>query len=125
MYKDFYGLKSASGYFDHVIIIDDATKKENLTTADIWALRYAALRFLKANFEDYFEEGRDWWREDDSNAMEDHELYLGDFEGWSIPGDAESGDRYILRTVFMDTEGRILAHIYDGLKDSFFAVLVD
>lgn len=125
MYKDFYELKSASGYFDRVVIIDDATKKENLTTADIWALRYAAIRFLKANFEDYFEEGRDWWREDDSNAMQGGELYLGDFEGWIIPGDAESGDRYLLRSVFMDTDGRILASVNDRFNDSFFDVLID
>ena len=124
MYKNFYKLKSASGYFDHTIIIDDAIKKENLTTADIWALRYAAIRFLKANFDEYFDEGRDWWKEDDSNAMQGGELYLGNFEGWSIP-DGEEEDRYNVRSVFMDTEGRILASVHDSWKDKFFDVLVD
>jgi len=100
--------------FNGLPYIEGWTKKENLTSGDCWALRYTAMRFITRNF--YRE---DWKQIDDENAFEDSELYLNSFEGYPVD------ERYVVRTLFMTTEGRIMADIYDAESDSFTAYLVD
>ena len=107
-------LDPASESFNGLPYIEGWAKKENLTSNDCWALRYTAMRLIERNFD------RTNWKEiDDENAFQNSELYLLNFEGYEV------GEKYILRTLFMTTEGQIMADIYDTENDSFTAYLVD
>ena len=107
-------LDPASESFNGLPYVGGYVRKTNLTSNDCWALRYTAMRLIERNF------GRKDWKEiDDENAFQDGELYLLNFDGYEV------GEKYILRTLFMTTEGRIMADIYDNEIDSFTAYLVD
>ena len=114
MANTFTLLDPASESFNGLPYIEGWTKKENLTSNDCFALRYTAMRLIERNFD------RTNWKEiDDENAFENNELYLLNFEGYEV------GEKYVLRTLFMTTEGQIMADIYDTESDSFTAYLVD
>ena len=109
-------LLPAVANFDDCPRVIDYEKKEDLTSNDCWALRYCAMSFIDRNFSDF---GMRWKEIDDSNAFQDHELYLADFEGYQLD------ENLIVRTLFMTKEGRILADIYDRRTSKFKAYLVD
>ena len=58
----------------------ESFEKKKLTSTDIMALRYAAIEIILNN-KPNFELG-DYSNLDDSNAIQDNSLYIGDFDGY-------------------------------------------
>ena len=112
--KTFDLLNPICDFFNGLPVIDGWIKKERLTSADCWSLRYAALRIIDRNF---FRE--DWKVIDDENDFQDSELYLLGFEGYDID------ETYNLRTIFLTTKGQIMARIYNKATDKFDSFLID
>lgn len=92
-----------SGSFDTCPIIEsDSVIKKRLSDIDCFALRYAAMKLVKENYE--FEEfNLDVF--DSENAFQDEELYLGSFEGIFITPEIK------VRTLFLTTDNRICAQV--------------
>ena len=94
-----------------------AEKKESLSNLDCYALRFAAMHFIDKNFSDDFL--TDLKGLDESNAFQDKELYINNFEGFPIN---ESED---IRTLYLTEEGRIIASVYNNESDSYTDYLID
>lgn len=97
------------GLFDTCPIVEsDSVIKKRLSDIDCFALRYAAIKLLKHNYE--FEEFNiDEF--DSENAFQDEELYLGSFEGVFITPEIK------VRTLFLTTDNRICAQVEIGTED--------
>ena len=98
-----------SGMFDTCPIVEsDSVIKKRLSDIDCFALRYAAMKLAKENFE--FEEFNiDEF--DSENAFQDEELYLGSFEGVFITPEIK------VRTLFLTTDNRICARVEIRTED--------
>ena len=84
------------------IVESDSVIKKRLSDIDCFALRYAAMKLLKQNYE--FEDfNLDEF--DSENAFQDEELYLGSFEGVFITEEIK------VRTLFLTTDNRICAQV--------------
>lgn len=94
-----------------------AEKKESLSNLDYYALRFAAMHFINKNFGEEY--GIDIKELDDSNAFQDKELYLCSFEGFQIN---ESED---IRTLYLSSDNRIIASVYNNESDSYTDYLID
>ena len=98
-----------SGMFDTCPIVEsDSVIKKRLSDIDCFALRYAAMKLVKENFE--FEE----FNLDDfnsENAFQNEELYLGSFEGIFITEEIK------VRTLFLTTDNRICAQVEIETED--------
>ena len=110
-----------SGVFDTCPIVEsDSIIKKNLSDIDCFALRYAAMKLVKENYE--FEEfNLDVF--DSENAFQDEELYLGSFEGIFITPEIK------VRTLFLTTDNRICAQVEietdDEEEPRYETVLID
>ena len=114
-------LPISSGMFDTCPIVEsDSVIKKRLSDIDCFALRYAAMKLVKQNFE--FEDfNLDEF--DSENAFQDEELYLGSFEGIFITPEIK------VRTLFLTTDNRICAKVEIGTDDEeeprYETVLID
>ena len=101
------------------IVESDSVIKKRLSNIDRFALRYAAMKLVKENYE--FEEFNiDEF--DYENVFQDEELYLGSFEGIFITPEIK------VRTLFLTTDNRICAQVEIGTEDEelrYETVLID
>ena len=109
-----------SGIFSTCPIVEsDSVTKKHLSDIDCFALRYAAMKLAKENYE--FEEfNLDEF--DSENAFQDEELYLGSFEGIFVTEEIN------IRTLFLTTENRICANVEIETEDEeprYETVLID
>lgn len=108
------------GMFDTCPIIEsDSVIKKRLSDIDRFALRYAAIKLAKENYE--FEEFN-IYDFDYENAFQDEELYLGSFEGVFITPEIK------VRTLFLTTDNRICAKVEietDDEEPRYETVLID
>lgn len=109
-----------SGMFDSCPIVEsDSVIKKRLSDIDCFAMRYAATKLAKENYE--FEEfNLDVL--DSENAFQDEELYLGSFEGIFITPEIK------VRTLFLTTDNRICARVEIETEDEeprYETVLID
>lgn len=90
------------------IVESDSVIKKRLSDIDCFALRYAAMKLVKENYE--FEEfNLDEF--DSENSFQDEELYLGSFEGIFITPEIN------IRTLFLTTDNRICARVEIRMED--------
>ena len=110
-----------SGIFSTCPIVEsDSVIKKRLSDIDCFALRYAAMKLVKENYE--FEDfNLDEF--DSENAFQDEELYLGSFDGIFITPEIK------VHTLFLTTDNRICAKVEIGTDDEeelrYETVLID
>jgi len=106
-----------SGMFDTCPIVEsDSIVKKKLSDIDCFALRYAAIELWRNN-ECFGDPEPSINAFDESNAIQDNELYLGGFEGIYITPEIN------VRTLFRTTDNRICAHV--EYNDEYLVVLID
>lgn len=106
-----------SGVFDTCPIVEsDSIVKKKLSDIDCFALRYAAIELWRDN-ECFGDPEPSINAFDESNAIQDNGLYLGDFEGFWLNEDI------LIRTLFLTTDNRICANVEHN--NEYLVVLVD